>query len=198
MKRLNYSFLRIVCALIIGLVLVMFPDKASDYFVITLGVVFFLPSAIGIISYLVSAADQRGRFPLEALGSLLFGLWLIIMPGFFADFLTFLLGFILMMGGIQQIAVLMSARRWMPVSGGFYVVPVLILLAGVLSLFNPTGVRTTTFMIIGVASLVYAASDLFSWLKFLRRKPHLSVSEMEVKKHLKENDVEDAEVVGEP
>jgi len=64
-------------------------------------------------------------FPYEGVGSLLFGLWLIIMPGFFADLLTFVLGFILVMGGVQQIASLSAARRWMPVPGGFYVVPVL-------------------------------------------------------------------------
>ena len=45
---------------------------------------------------------------------------------------------------------------WMPVPGGFYVVPVLILLAGLVALFNPTGVRSTAFIIIGISSLVYA------------------------------------------
>ena len=30
MKGLSYSFLRAVCALVIGLVLVMFPDQAGD------------------------------------------------------------------------------------------------------------------------------------------------------------------------
>ena len=36
MKGLSYSFLRAICALVIGLVLVMFPDQAGDYFVITI------------------------------------------------------------------------------------------------------------------------------------------------------------------
>ena len=39
MKGLSYSFLRAVCALVIGLVLVMFPNQAGDYFVITIGVI---------------------------------------------------------------------------------------------------------------------------------------------------------------
>ena len=43
MKGLSYSFLRAVCALVIGLVLVMFPDQAGDYFVITIGVIFLVP-----------------------------------------------------------------------------------------------------------------------------------------------------------
>jgi len=44
MKGISNSFLRTICALIIGLVLVMFPNEAGDYFVITIGVVFLIPA----------------------------------------------------------------------------------------------------------------------------------------------------------
>ena len=171
MKGLSYSFLRAIGALVIGLVLVMFPNQAADYLVITVGVVFLVPSLISIIGYFAQSAEVRRRFPIEGVGSLLFGLWLIVMPGFFADLLTLVLGFILVMGGVQQIASLSAARRWMPVPVGYYVLPVLILLAGMVALFNPTGVRSTAFIIIGATSLVYAASELLNWFKFTRRRP---------------------------
>lgn len=171
MKGLNYSLMRIICALIIGLLLVLFPVQAGEYLVITIGVVFLVPSLISLIGYLVQKAELRRRFPVEGLGSLLFGLWLVVMPGFFADLLTFVLGFILMMGGVQQMASLMAARSWMKVPGGFYVVPLLILIAGIVTLFNPTGVRSTAFIIIGVTCLVYALSELVNWMKFTRHRP---------------------------
>ena len=120
MKGISNSFLRTICALIIGLVLVMFPNEAGDYFVITIGVVFLIPALLSIIGYFAMSAEERCRLPIEGIGSLLFGLWLIIMPGFFADLLTFVLGFILVLGGVQQIASLSAARRWMPVRVGFY------------------------------------------------------------------------------
>lgn len=192
MKGLSYSFLRVICALVIGLVLVMFPDQASDYFVITIGVIFLVPSLISIISYFAQSAEARRRFPIEGVGSLLFGLWLIIMPGFFADLLTFVLGFILVMAGVQQIASLSAARRWMTVSPGFYVVPALILVAGLIALFNPTGVRSTAFIIIGISSLVYAASDLLNWFKFTRRRPKTPGASASSKAA---NNVEDAEII---
>jgi len=190
MKGLSYSFLRAICALVIGLILVMFPDRAGDYLVITIGVVFLIPSLIGITGYFVQPAEARLRFPVEGVGSLLFGLWLIIMPDFFVNLLTFVLGFILVMGGVQQIASLFAARRWMSVPAGFYVVPVLILLAGLVALFNPTGVRSTAFVIIGVGGLVYAAAELLNWFKFMRRRPE------EPKASVKElPDIEDAEII---
>ena len=57
MKGLSYSFLRAVCALVIGLVLVMFPNQAGDYFVITIGVIFLVPSLISIIGYYAQNAE---------------------------------------------------------------------------------------------------------------------------------------------
>lgn len=56
MRGLSYSFLRAICALVIGLILVMFPDRAGDYFVITIGVVLLVPSLITIIGYFVQPA----------------------------------------------------------------------------------------------------------------------------------------------
>ena len=112
--------MRAICALVIGLVLVMFPDQAGDYFVITIGVIFLVPSLISIIGYFAQSTEMRSRFPIEGVGSLLFGLWLIIMPGFFADLLTFVLGFILVMGGVQQIASLSAVQSYGSTLHGIY------------------------------------------------------------------------------
>lgn len=110
--------------------------------------------------------------------------------GLFADLLTFVLGFILVMGGVQQIASLSAARRWTPVPGGFYVVPVAILLAGLVALFNPTGVRSTAFIIIGITSLVYAVSELINWFKFTRLRPKAPVTGSK-----SDDDIEDAKII---
>lgn len=188
MKTMNYSLIRTLCALVIGLVLVLWPDAAANYIVITIGVLFLIPGLITIIGYFGAKPreGQSRRFPIEGVGSLLFGLWLVAMPDFFADVLMFLLGFILMLGGVQQIASLSMARRWMRVPAGYYVVPVLILLAGLISLFNPTGARNTVFIIIGVSSLIYAGSELLNWFTFSRRRPV---------KAKDSDDIEDAKII---
>ena len=187
MKGISNSFLRTICALIIGLVLVMFPNEAGDYFVITIGVVFLIPALLSIIGYFAMSAEERRRLPIEGIGSLLFGLWLIIMPGFFADLLTFVLG------GVQQIASLSAARRWMPVRVGFYIIPVLILIAGLVALFNPTGVRSTAFIIIGITSIVYAVSELINWFTFTRKRPKALGTPGASSKAV--DNIEDAEII---
>lgn len=192
---MSNSLLRIVCAFVIGLILVLFPAQASDYFVITVGCVFAIPALVSIIAYFVEKPELRLSFPLLGVGSLLFGLWLIIMPDFFADLLTYVLGFILLMGGVQQISSLVAARHWMSVPFGFYVVPVLILLAGLFSLFNPVGVRSTIFIVIGAGCLVYACSELLNWFKFSRHRPDNKKPSVTREVFVDKDDIEDAKIL---
>ena len=191
MKTVNYSLIRILFALVIGLVLVLWPNAAASYIVLTVGIAFLIPGIISLFGYFARKNPETGvspRFPIEGVGSVLFGLWLIIMPEFFADVLMFILGFILMMGGVQQIASLSMARRWVKVPVAFYLVPVLILLAGIVALFNPTGARNTAFTIIGISSLVYTLSELINWFKFTRRRPKTT--------HPRRDDtIEDAKII---
>lgn len=172
----SYSFLRAIFAMIIGFILVLFPNEAGDYFVITIGVVFLIAALISIITYYSQRADERIPFPLSGIGSLLFGLWLVIMPTFFADFLTFIFGFILAIEGIQQIAALMAARNWVLVKKRFYVVPVLVVISGLITVINPMGVRSTAFIMIGITNLIYAISELVHWFVFIRHRPKDAVN----------------------
>ena len=87
-----------------------------------------------------------------------------------------------------MVASLSAARRWTPVPGAFYLIPVLILIAGIVALFNPTGARNTAFIIIGISSLVYSISELINWFKFARRRPKTPVVHHD-------DDIEDAKIV---
>ena len=174
--KVNLSFLRMLFALILGLLLVIFPNEAGNFFVIAIGTIFLIPSLLSIASALSS--KQGGfHFPFFSVGSLLFGLWLIITPEFFVTLLTYVLGFVLLMGGVQQLSSLQVARQWVKVSPYYYIVPVLILLAGLLALFNPGGVQRTAFLVIGCASLFYALQELVSWFSLMRLRPKPRVDE---------------------
>lgn len=205
--RFSSAWIRIAFAFAVGLLLVLFPDDASNYFVMAIGVLFTLPAMISLGIYL--AGKKSGvTLPIMGIGSLLFGLWLIIMPDFFATLLTYVLGFILLVGGVQQLSWLQLARSWKRVSPYYYVVPVLILLAGLVALFNPGGVQRTAFLIIGGASLFYALQELISQL-LLRKKEAQGFSstassasaqaasgaQASVSSSAADDDIEDAEVI---
>ncbi|MBO7417576.1 MAG: DUF308 domain-containing protein [Bacteroidaceae bacterium] len=195
MKTINYAFVRAICALIAGLVLVLFPNEAGNYFVITVGALFMLPSLFGLISYYAHRKEYPAFFPVDSVGGVLFGLLLMLMPGFFANFLTFVLGFFLFIGGIQQLSMLIAARHWSTVPVGYFIVPSLILLAGIYALVNPNGSRNTAFIIIGIACIIYALFELINWFKFTRIRPKLTETQDITQLNKDDLDIEDAQIV---
>ena len=173
MRNVNYSVLRSLLALVLGVVLLAWPNAALNYLIITIGVLFILPGVFSIISYFVNRgqSENSSSLPIEGVGSLLFGLCLLIAPGFFADILTVLLGVLLILGGGQQLASLVRARKWTNIPFLFYIVPMLILVAGIMVVVNPEGIRATVLMIIGVTALFYGLFELINWYKFTRHNP---------------------------
>ena len=170
MKTMNYSIIRCICALVLGVLLVAWPEAAILYLVITIGALFLVPVLFSVFGYLSRGKQNGMSFPIAGLGSLLFGLWLMIMPAFFVGILMYVLGAVLVLAGISQIVNLSAARSWTVVPGGFFVVPVLVLIAGVVVLFNPFTAATVPFIILGVSSIVYGLSDLVNIIRFRQKK----------------------------
>ena len=167
---MNYSIIRCICALVIGVLLVAWPEAAILYLVITIGVLFLVPGLFSVFGYLIRGKQDGSSFPIAGLGSLLFGLWLMIMPAFFVGILMYVLGAVLVLAGISQIVNLSAARSWTVVPGGFFVIPVLVLIAGIVVLFNPFTAAAVPFIILGVSSIVYGLSDLINIIRFRQKK----------------------------
>ena len=169
MKHINNAILRSIFSIALGLVLILWPEAAIHYLVMTIGVLFMIPGIISLINYLTrdkSAGAYSAMFPIDGVGSLLLGGWLMLMPGFFVNILMYVLGAVLVIAGIQQWAVLLRARRWGRVAFSFYILPTLILLTGVMIICNPAAIAANTFIIFGVAILIYGANELLNWYKF--------------------------------
>lgn len=83
---MNYSIIRCICALVIGVLLVAWPEAAILYLVITIGVLFLVPGLFSVFGYLIRGKQDGSSFPIAGLGSLLFGLWLMIMRHFLSVF----------------------------------------------------------------------------------------------------------------
>lgn len=51
MKRINNSVLRSAFAMILGFVLVLWPEAAVTYLVITIGICFIIPGIFSLLNY---------------------------------------------------------------------------------------------------------------------------------------------------
>ena len=169
MKALNYSVIRGICAVLMGVLLVTWPEAAIVYLVIAIGVMFFVPSLFLLVGYFMKGRQEGAMFPIVSIGSLLFGLWLMVSPAFFVGILMYVLGAVLVFAGISQIMQLVNARSWTQVATGYYIMPVLILFAGLVVLLNPFAAAAIPFIILGVSSIIYGITDIINLLRFRKK-----------------------------
>ena len=172
MKAVNNVILRIVFTLVLGVVLIFRSSIAVEYLVITIGVLFLISGLVSVFRYLLQNKQvSKERFPLESIGSVLLGIALILVPGFFISALMYILAGVLILAGIFQIRELFIVRKYsqIQIPFAFYIPPVIVLLIGIVILFNPFTIIATTFMILGIACVIYSLSELINYLKFLRR-----------------------------
>ena len=169
MKAINNTALRVVFALVLGFVLILWPAKAINYLVITIGILFLLPGLVSVLAHVFRDKQHpKGIYPIEGIGSCLLGLALICAPGFFVGALMYVLAAALIFASVIQIRGLFMVRKRIRIPVGFYLVSLVVLLAGTVILFNPFTVVETTFIILGITCIIYSASELFNYLKFLK------------------------------
>lgn len=171
MRVIDNSIIRALFALALGLVLVLYPAMTINYMVIIIGVLFALAGLVATISYFSSKKKlaEKGilsTFPLEGIGSVLLGLFLIIKPEFFVNILMYVLGAILLLAGIQQIIMLSSVRKRTSVSGWFYLMPVVISMLGIVIFSFPFKMAANMLILIGISLLVYGVVELVNRVRF--------------------------------
>lgn len=170
---ITIGMLRGITALLIGGLLVFWSQSAVTYLIMAIGCLFLIPGLLSLLAYLRNTSSEGTRrfgWPqMLGVGSILFGLCLIVSPVFFEKSLMYALGIILSYAGLSEIIQLTAARQWVRVPGGFYVTPVLVMLLGIFILFNPIESANLPFIILGIGCMVYGLSDMVNVIKFRRR-----------------------------
>ncbi|MBP3552549.1 MAG: DUF308 domain-containing protein [Bacteroidaceae bacterium] len=170
---ITMAMLRGIAALLIGILLVFWSQNAVTYLIMAVGCLFLIPGLLSLLAYFRQTSPEGNRSfgwsQVLGIGSILFGLCLIVSPVFFEKSLMYALGIILSYAGISEIIQLTVARQWTRVPAGFYVTPVLVMLVGIFILFNPIESANVPFIILGVGCMVYGLSDMVNVIKFRRR-----------------------------
>jgi len=169
MKNAVHSLLlRSIIAFMLGVILILWSGDALLILVISVGILFIILGFIPLVLYFFRNLKKFPdiSFPHLGLCFLIFGIILVIAPALFVNILMYLLGIILVLGGIEQIYTLIRARKWTKVPAVFYLLPVLILIAGILVLCNPFKTAENIFILAGITSLIYGIAELINWIKF--------------------------------
>lgn len=75
------------------------------------------------------------------------------------------LGFLLVLGGITQIISLVNIQRNIPISLYYYITPILILIAGIITVLNPFETQDAILIMFGICAIIYGITELVNYYK---------------------------------
>ena len=201
MKIVQSSFFRAICSIIIGVLLLRYPDNTVTWITLAIGIMFLLSGVFSTLAYLNARKNSsdyvitdidgrvisRGKptFPLVGVGSVILGVMLVTSPSVFVEILMYIMGGILILGALNQFMSLYNARRWGKMAWGFWVAPSLILLAGLYVMFQPMEAASMPMVVIGWCCLLYGASEVVNATKINLKKKGIDKADI-VEKESKE------------
>ena len=181
MKIFQSSIFRAVCAIVIGVLLVKFPQDGVTWLTMAIGALFLLSGVIALIAYWqakrhageYTITDHQGRvvrggqptFPIVGAGSVILGLVLTLSPNAFVHGLMYMLAAVLILGGVTQLMALVAARRLGSIPLGYWVMPSVILLTGLFVVLKPSESSELPLLVLGWCSILYGVVELVNALK---------------------------------
>jgi uncharacterized membrane protein HdeD (DUF308 family) len=169
---MSTGVVRSIVVMLVGIMFMFWSESVANMFIRALGVAFFLPAFVSIVRLYVSNVQQGTLSKLLVstvdVGSMAFGLWLIISPAGFETMVVKLLAVIAVVFAVFQIVMVFAARRSFALSAWTLLVPALLLVGGVLlftSSFRPLKALSVMFGIVAVLSGIF---DLVISLKLGR------------------------------
>ncbi len=190
------GWLRSITAIVIGIIMVSKPETSL---ILTVKVLAAFLIASGIVSLVYGIINrQRGALSLmvtNAIVDIAIGVVLFIFPQEVARFMLILIGIAVLIFGIMQIIVLVSASR--VVSNGFliYILPVLCVIGGALLLIKPFSSLNALVLLAGIAVLVYGVSEFIATWKINRAMKAYETGGTTVNDDTMKNDMSEAKDV---
>lgn len=207
MRVFQSSVFRALCAILVGALLIKFPDNTVKSITVAIGALFLLSGIISCVTYFWTKRhtseykiyDKEGRqiageqpaFPIVGVGSTIFGAILALSPTAFVSMLMYIIGAILILGAINQFMNLINGRRYGRISLWYWVMPSVILLMGLYAVVKPMEQLAMAMLLLGWCMLLYGVTELINALKFYQNKKKLQQeqSQLDTFQEIKDEEV---------
>ncbi len=165
MKNNSTSWLTILITAAVGILLIIFHNQVNllQWIILAMGIAVAVPSFYNLLaSFGNNHRDTNGNIRISSIvasiGALALGIWMIINPTFFVGLLAYLFAAIMIIYGIIQLVVLNYASRPARLPFGFYVIPLLVIIAGVVILC--TSVHTMNAVVVLITGIMLVLSAI--------------------------------------
>ena len=130
--------IRGLATMLIGLLLLFVSDSALPLLIQVTGAIFFLPALVSMVNLYISRNETslvpKVLMTLINVGSMAFGLWLMIVPSTFVELFTTLLAIVLFIFALYQVIVIVAAQRKMAIPMTLLVAPLILIVVAVVVL----------------------------------------------------------------
>lgn len=161
--------IRSVVIMLIGLLLIFLNVDGTRLLIRVLGVAFFLPALVSMINLYISRAQgkmlSKVLISVINVGSMAFGLWLMVAPTAFEGMFVKLMAALLLLFAVYQVVVIAMEQRNQVVPIWMFIAPLLLVVAAILLLSLQFDSLKTLSIIFGVMALVSGISDLVILLR---------------------------------
>ena len=158
MDYLKQSLVRSVLALLIGIVLLVWPNEAVHYFFLVFGILLLVSGGDSIWRFVSARKSGDILTPLLAMG-----ICEVVNPEILMNFLILIFGLILLFVGAYEVILLVSYKQRF---GWYYLLPVVVLLMGILLLVNPfSATQAILVMLFGISVILYGVSGIIDYYR---------------------------------
>ena len=210
MKYLSYSIIRAIAAVVVGVLLLQHSQGVLKGLTIALGLMFLVAGVIAFIGWLNTRRKQKATanaedddasvikavptLPIVSLGSIILGLVLsLVLTEEFLIWSLYLLASVIVLGSINLLVNLMTARKMEKVMGWLWLPPFLIAIAAVVAMLKGLVPAETSTTILGIASLVYAVAEVVYSLFFHKVERRYEKTQAQLRKAM--GQAEEAQIV---
>lgn len=157
---------RAVIAIVVGLILVIYPTATLSLIIYSLGAMLIISSALSIMEYYKHKSatyTPPASILVGAVTSLLIGVVLVLSPLFLINFLLTLLSLLLLIGSVWQIGSLLRLKSvGALVSLYQFIIPSILLLLAISMLASPTDSVATITRMFGYGVIMFGGSEIIS------------------------------------
>lgn len=165
MKNNGSSWLTILITAAVGVVLIIFHSQINflQWIILAMGIAVAAPATYNLFaSFGKKQRDSNGNVRISgvvaSLAAVALGLWMIINPTFFVGLLAYLFAAIMIVYGITQIVILNYMARPARLPFGFYIIPFLVIVAGIIILC--TSVHTMNSVVVLITGIMLVLSAI--------------------------------------
>ena len=166
---MSTGVVRSIVVMLTGVMFIFWNESVANLFIRLLGFAFFLPAFVSMARVLL-AREQVGVLAktfvsLVDVGSMAFGLWLIVAPAGFETMVVKFLAVMALVFAVFQVYMVFVSRRNFALSWWTLLVPLLLIVGGVSLLLSPLRPLRVLSVLFGAVTFVSGLFDLVISLK---------------------------------